>query len=545
MIATYDLGVMLPVIAPLLAAFLCLAVDLIRPVPPVAHLGIAAVGILGGLVAALLGLGETRGAFCVDGGGCLAVVGPVDAGLQVLVLLGAGAVLALAAAQWPQVAPDRAPVLAVLMLIATAGAVALPAARDVGSWWVGLLLATLPMVGLVALAPREVPATRSRTDRRGGEIAEALIAATPVLASFALLALAGALWYLATGTALMTGEAVFGARGAGTESLLAASVVLGIAGAAVPLVLTPFHGWGPLIQRAAPGPVVAHLSTVSVLAGLGALLVPVRALIEAGAITAAPPTQLHVLGLLAVLSMTAGNLMALRQREPMPLLAWLVVAQSGWLVLPLAAVTPSSSAAAVGYALVLVVALSVAFACVLGVRSTRPAVAHAPGTALGEHVGLVRRRPTLGLPLAFALLTLAGLPPAIAGLSAKILVLAPVAGASMWWVGLVAVANLALGLVVALRWIFVLARPGDDVVPAEPDTGDRADDTEDLPAPDGDDTTVAIPATSREAAASSTTSTPSAPEPPTHRTYLAVAWIGTAVLLVTSVAPGLLFSLLG
>ncbi|MGB5952498.1 MAG: hypothetical protein WBG57_08315, partial [Ornithinimicrobium sp.] len=70
---------------------------------------------------------------------------------------------------------------------------------------------------------------------------------------------------------------------------------------------------------------------------------------------------------------------------------------------------------------------------------------------------LLHTRPRLALPLGFALLTLAGLPPAVVGLVAKVVVIRPVAGEGMWWLAVVAALNVALGIAVYLRWITVLA----------------------------------------------------------------------------------------
>ncbi len=76
---------------------------------------------------------------------------------------------------------------------------------------------------------------------------------------------------------------------------------------------------------------------------------------------------------------------------------------------------------------------------------------------MSDHQGLLKRRPLLAMPLAFALLALAGLPPAVVGLVAKIVVLRPVAGEGMWWLAVVAALNVALGIAVYLRWIVVIA----------------------------------------------------------------------------------------
>src|SRR5690606_4492208 len=107
------------------------------------------------------------------------------------------------------------------------------------------------------------------------------------------------------------------------------------------------------------------------------------------------------------------------------------------------------------------------------------------GTALEEHRGLLRSRPLLALPLALALLTLAGLPPGIAGVVAKIVALRPVlGGGSEWlWLALVAAVNIALGIAVYLRWLaVVVAAPAAQQGEGEaPEGGDPAREGDDPP----------------------------------------------------------------
>ena len=63
---------------------------------------------------------------------------------------------------------------------------------------------------------------------------------------------------------------------------------------------------------------------------------------------------------------------------------------------------------------------------------------------------------------ALGLLTLAGLPPGVAGLLAKIVVLRPLAADGQWWIALPAVAAAALGFAAYLRWVALVLQPSDD-----------------------------------------------------------------------------------
>lgn len=69
--------------------------------------------------------------------------------------------------------------------------------------------------------------------------------------------------------------------------------------------------------------------------------------------------------------------------------------------------------------------------------------------------------------LTLALLTLAGLPPGVAGLLAKVLALRPLAEGGLWWVALPAVVAAVIGLAVYLRWVALILLPPEVATPPE------------------------------------------------------------------------------
>lgn len=450
-----QLAVLWPVLAPALAAVAVLVLDIAWPPARRAHLVLVALGLLGGAVAAVPGVlqgpGPSRTALCLPDGPCLYVAGSLTSGLQLLALLSALVVLVLAWQDWAHGEGGRTAVIAALVLGATAGVVAVPAAGDLASLLVALELATLPTVALVAL--------ERRASRQPQAIDGAVALLTTSLVSFALLALGAALWVVATGTAILTGDAVATAAADPARlTLLTVAAVLALSGMAFKVSAVPFHAWTPLTYRGAPLPVTTYLATVSKVAALGGVVVVVTAL------SGASGTSLLAVAVLAALSMTIGNVVALLQSDTVKLLAWSTVAQGGWVLLPLATLSSRATQAAGGYLAVYAAATLLAFVVVIAVAGHR-------GVALGAHAGLLRSRPLLGLPMAFALLALAGLPPAVIGLVAKIVALRPVAGDGLWWLAVVAALNVAIGVAVYLRWLLVLARVPDggatayDVVP--------------------------------------------------------------------------------
>jgi len=113
-------------------------------------------------------------------------------------------------------------------------------------------------------------------------------------------------------------------------------VVLVLVGLAFKVAAAPFHAWAPATYDGAPLPVAAYLSTASKLGGVIALLyVAVRA--GGPLLDVAGPA----LAAIAVATMTVGNLVALRQRRMVRLLAWSSVAQAGYILAPLGAAKPT------------------------------------------------------------------------------------------------------------------------------------------------------------------------------------------------------------
>ncbi|MGI8716665.1 MAG: NADH-quinone oxidoreductase subunit N [Lapillicoccus sp.] len=440
---SFDLLILLPVLAPAVAAVLVLGVDVVAPDAPRVHYGVAflslAVGLLGTVGALGAKPGDSRRTLCLpDGSACFYAASPLAATLQVAVLLAAAVTLLLA---WPlerRTRPGRTAVTVSLLLAATSGAAGVCAAHDLGSWLVTLELATLPVIALVAL-----PGTRRA-------LAGAVQLLTTSLVSFAMLTLAAACWYAATSSpALLSGSAL-GASSSAQRGLLALSVVLVLGGIGFKLSLVPFHAWTPTAYAGAPLPIAAFLAGASKIAALAALLVVLTSLSALGT------SALVGTAVLAIASMTLGNVIALRQDDVVRLLAWSTVAQAGWVVLPLVSISEKGARASAVYLATYVVATLVAFTVVAVVmRGCRGRA----GGELTAYRGLLRNRPRVGGALALALTSLAGLPPGLLGLVGKVVALRPVVAEGWWLLAVLAAGNVVLGVAVYLRWFWVLLEP--------------------------------------------------------------------------------------
>ena len=473
-LVSIDWLVLAPVVAPAAGALACLVFDALFPKLGRVYGPVGALALLAGLVfavpAALRSTGQPARTLCLPppDGTCLYEAGQLVDAFQAAALASALVVLLL---MWPHAetrAEARAAghaeasnglssglrggpaVLVSLVLAATSGAAGVAAAHDLGSWLVCLELATLPVIALVAL----------RGTATAGRGALALL--TTSLVSFAMVALGAALWLTATGQAVFgSGAAHIALADPHRRVVLLLGVLFLVAGLAFKLSLAPFHAWTPQAYAGATDPVAAFLAGTSKVAALAALLVVVRPLAVAGG-----PVLIAV-GVLAAVSMTVGNVLALVQDDPIRLLAWSTVAQAGWVILPLSVMASASASASGGYLLAYLVATLVAFTVVHLVVAS-PTLAPVPRDrhTLAAYTGLLRSHPVLGGALGLALLSLAGLPPGVVGLVAKVVALRPVVGGGQWALALVAVANAVLGVAVYLRWFAVLLRDPEDAAAA-------------------------------------------------------------------------------
>jgi NADH-quinone oxidoreductase subunit N len=430
-----------------LGALLVLVVDLVLPGRQrvAAALSLLVV-VVAGLALLPLRTGD-RSTFCVPpvrsaGTACAYVADDLALVVQ-LVLLAGGAVVLLMSLAERRLPPGE---YHFLLLVSLSGGVTVAAARDLATLVIALEVVSLSTFALVAL-------------RRDTAAAEAALTAFLVsVVATAVTVMGIAFVYAGTGSLLLGQIRVALADPAAQQPLVQAGVVMVLAAPAFKLAAVPFHAWAPDTYLGAPLPVAAYLSVVSKGAGLVALLSITLLGFGPMASTWAP-----AVAVLTALTMVVGNLGALRQRSLVRLLAWSSVAQAGYLLLPVAAggdqgLHALAASASVAYLAAYAAMNLGAFAVVTAVAGDRsPWSLH-----LDTLRGLARSSPGLGLPMAFFLACLAGLPPGIVGLVVKVRVLeAPVRGGSAW-LALLAAAATVVGLAYYLRLAVLLFLPVPD-----------------------------------------------------------------------------------
>jgi NADH-quinone oxidoreductase subunit N len=416
------------------------------------------VGVVGALATAVgaVAVAPRHQAFCVDTG-CSWVY---DRPAQLLAVAMAALTAAVLLLSAPTLRRGELPTgeYAFLLLASMTGGVALAGARDLITLIVALETLTLPLYVLVGL--------------RRESVASAQAAVTFLLTSVAATAitlLGAALMYAATGQVHLSSLAsALDVSGPG-RPLAGAGLLLVLVGLVFKVAAVPAHAWAPTTYDGAPLPIAAYLSTASKLGGLFAIIYVV-----VGAGPAWTDVTGPAIGILAVATLLVGTLVALRQQRMVRLLAWSSVAQAGFILAPLAAlaVAPTASliAATVAYALIYVTVELAAFAGLISLREPG-----SDGGALSDYAGSGRVAPLRSGAFAFAVVGLAGLPPALAGLFAKVFVVRALVDARAWAV-VVAVALAAIvGLAVYLRAVLPLYRSSDAaadaaaaVVPANP-----------------------------------------------------------------------------
>jgi len=224
--------------------------------------------------------------------------------------------------------------------------------------------------------------------------------------------------------------------------------------------IVPFHFWAPDVYEGAPTPVAGFLSTASKAAGFAVLL---RLFFVAFSGFAVSWTA--VLAVLAAITMTVGNLLALPQTNIKRLLAFSSVAHAGYAMIGVVAYSKAHQewsqlgAASVIFYLAAYIATNLlafgivmAFSKVTGLEDVK------------DYSGMSRRSPWLGLMMLAAFLSLTGMPP-FGGFVAKVFVFAAGVQAGYVWLVIVGILNSIIGVYYylnVLKYVYLYRMPNQD-----------------------------------------------------------------------------------
>lgn len=226
-----------------------------------------------------------------------------------------------------------------------------------------------------------------------------------------------------------------------------------VVGLGFKISLAPFHFWAPDTYEGAPTPVAGILSTASKAAGLAVLI---RLFI-----TAFPQVDANwqvILAVLAALSMTIGNLVALAQKNLKRLLAYSSIAHAGYALVGVVAGSELGIKAVVYYLIAYVLTNLAAF----GILAAFGRVTGSD--EIRAYDGLSRRSPYLAIAMLVAFLSLSGMPP-FGGFVAKVLVFAAAVEAGWYWLVIVGIINSVVGVyyyLIVMKYVYLYRMEGEN-----------------------------------------------------------------------------------
>ncbi len=266
-----------------------------------------------------------------------------------------------------------------------------------------------------------------------------------------------ALCFGATGSTTISGIAA-GLPNSTTPMLGWLAVAMVLIGLGFKVSLAPFHVWTPDVYQGAPAPVVGLMSTAPKAAAFAVLL---RFLFNAAG--SLRPHWILMVEILAVLSMTVGNLGALLQRDVKRMLAYSSIAHAGYLLVAFTSFQSDAVASACFYSAAYA-AMNVGAFLVL----TQLSGYDEDARTLDDFTGLALRRPDIAAVLAFFLLSLIGIP-FTGGFFGKFYAFDAAVHGGHTWLAIVGLANSGVACFYYLRLLSALyARPLPDSRPVAP-----------------------------------------------------------------------------
>jgi NADH-quinone oxidoreductase subunit N len=218
---------------------------------------------------------------------------------------------------------------------------------------------------------------------------------------------------------------------------IAVGVILLMAvGIGFKISLAPFHFWAPDVYEGAPTPVAGFLSTASKAAGFAVIMRLFIGLFPTGQYA---EMWTLVLAILATLTMTIGNVVALRQTNIKRMLAYSSIAHAGYALVGAVSLSELGVGSVTFYLIAYVLTNLAAFGIIAAFSRV------AGSDEITSYAGMSRRNPGLALAMLVAFLSLTGMPP-FGGFVAKVFVFAAAVEAKMIWLAVVGVLNSIVGV---------------------------------------------------------------------------------------------------
>lgn len=318
----------------------------------------------------------------------------------------------------------------ILLLTSMLGVFVMLSSGHILMLYLGLEMSTIPLAAL---------ANYNKNERRSSEAGMKLILSSAFSTGILLFGIS--LLYGAVGN--LDFESIATLLQPGLLSYTAMAFILG--GFAFKMSIVPFHLWTADVYEGSPVPVTNYLSVISkgsVIFIFVSVLYTVFGQLE--------QAWLLIISILAILSMTIGNLFALRQDNIKRLLAFSSISQVGFVLVGIAGASELATTSVVYFVLIYTLSNIAAFGVV-------GAIADATGSESlnGTYKGLYKSNPMLALALALTLFSLAGIPPT-AGFFGKLFLLTSGMSNAMYVLLSVAAINLVISLYNYLRIVKIM-----------------------------------------------------------------------------------------
>jgi len=312
-----------------------------------------------------------------------------------------------------------------LILFATIGMMLMPSATDMLSFYLTLELMSMSFYVLIAFMRKDQKAIESGIKY----FLTGVFASGIILYGIAFL-------YGATGTTNLSEIAAFIQANEITSSpSLSMSFVLLVTGFGFKIASVPFHMWAPDVYEGSPTPITAYLSAGSKAAAFSVML---RVFIEAFSLSTG--NWWPILWVIAVLTMTLGNLVALVQTNIKRMLAYSSIAHSGYIMIGLI------SASETGYAAILIYLVGYVF-MTLGafILIVLLCSRNLKGDQISDFKGIGRTNPMVALTFMLFALSLIGIPPT-GGFVGKLYLFNAAIQGKFYWLAIIGILNSTVSL---------------------------------------------------------------------------------------------------
>lgn len=341
-----------------------------------------------------------------------------------------------------------------ILVVATLGACLVSAAADLVMVFLGLETLSIPLYILAAFR---------RDDLRSAESGMKYFLFGAFASALMLFGLSILYGFSGQTSIYALAEVLPAASGEAVLPVLAA-LTLVVVGFGFKIGAAPFHFWTPDMYEGAPTPVTAFVSVASKAASFALLVRFLIAVFPQSLVVGGHEIQafwVSLAALMAVISMTLGNVLALSQRNIKRLLAYSSIAQAGYALIGVAAIQSQTEqgVASVGFYLFMYTFTNLlAFAVVVF-------FSEATGSeTIADLAGLNRRSPWLALMMTIALLSLGGIPPT-AGFFGKFFLFNAAVQADLTWLAIVGVLNAIVALyyyLIVIKVMYVDRSADDD-----------------------------------------------------------------------------------